>query len=54
MVDLEGPYERIRDEVAEGVREVVASSAYIDGPAVGAFARELATQIGRASCRERV
>lgn len=46
MVDLKGPYERIRDEVAEGVREVVASSAYIDGPAVGAFARELATRLG--------
>lgn len=46
MVDLQGPYERIRDEVAEGVREVVASSAYIDGPAVGAFARELATRLG--------
>lgn len=46
MVDLYGPYERIREEVEAGLREVVASSAFINGPAVGEFARELSQYLG--------
>ncbi len=46
MVDLYGPYERIREEVAAGIREVVESSAFINGPAVGEFARELSQYLG--------
>lgn len=46
MVDLYGPYEQIREEVEAGLREVVASSAFINGPAVGEFARELSQYLG--------
>ena len=46
MVDLYGPYERIREEVAAGIREVVESSAFINGPAVVELARELSEWLG--------
>lgn len=41
MVDLYTPYERIREEVEAGIREVIESSSFIEGPVVGEFAREL-------------
>ena len=42
MVDLLGQYDKIKPEIDQAILETVASSAYINGPAVGAFARELA------------
>lgn len=42
MVDLVGQYHHIREEVDEAMMAVVRSGAYINGPAVGAFAQDLA------------
>ena len=42
MVDLYGQYRRIKTEIDEAMREVVESSAFINGPQVRAFAENLA------------
>lgn len=41
MVDLISQYEKIKQEIDKAVLDVVASSAYINGPEVKAFAKEL-------------
>jgi UDP-2-acetamido-2-deoxy-ribo-hexuluronate aminotransferase len=41
MVDLKGQYEKIRDEVDAGIREVIESTAFINGPAVKEFQKSL-------------
>jgi dTDP-4-amino-4,6-dideoxygalactose transaminase len=41
MVDLKGQYARIQQEVDEAVLNVIRSSAFINGPEVGAFRQEL-------------
>jgi dTDP-4-amino-4,6-dideoxygalactose transaminase len=41
MLDLQAQYQTIRDEVAAAVLEVLASGAYILGPNVSAFEREI-------------
>ena len=41
MVDLKGQYERIKNEVDQSVMEVIESTAYINGPKVHAFQKEL-------------
>jgi UDP-2-acetamido-2-deoxy-ribo-hexuluronate aminotransferase len=41
MVDLIGQYTKIQGEIDAAIREVVLSSAYINGPEVKAFATEL-------------
>ena len=41
MVDLISQYEKIKSEIDNAVLEVVRSSAYINGPEVKAFAKEL-------------
>src|SRR5574343_341028 len=46
MVDLKRQYAKIKAEVDMGIHEVLDSSAYINGKAVGEFARELATYVG--------
>ena len=46
MVDLKGQYERIKSEVDAGIREVVKSSAFINGPKVTEFADHLAAYSG--------
>ncbi len=46
MVDLKGQYERIRDEIDSVIREVVESTAFINGPAVGRFQRNLEAYLG--------
>ena len=46
MVDLKGQYERIKSEVDAGIREVVESSAFINGPKVTEFANHLAAYSG--------
>ncbi len=42
MVDLLGQYQRLKPEIDAAMAEVLDSSAFINGPAVAAFARELA------------
>lgn len=46
MVDLKGQYEEIREQVAQGMAEVLESSAFINGPQVHAFQRELEAYSG--------
>jgi len=41
MVDLIGQYKKIQEEVDTAIHNVVVSSAYINGPEVKAFAKEL-------------
>ncbi len=48
MVDLHGQYMRIKAEVDAAVAEVIDSSAFINGPAVGRFASALAQYTGAA------
>lgn len=42
MVDLQGQYEKIKDEVLSGIQRVIEEAAFIQGPDVQAFAEELA------------
>jgi dTDP-4-amino-4,6-dideoxygalactose transaminase len=46
MVDLKGQYDRIREEIDDTIREVVESTAFINGPAVGRFQKNLETYLG--------
>lgn len=46
MVDLLGQYEKIQQEVDEAVLNVVRSSAYINGPEVKEFQKELEAYLG--------
>lgn len=46
MVDLKTQYEHIKDEVDRATQEVIASSAYINGPEVKAFQAELEEYLG--------
>ncbi len=46
MVDLKGQYARIQEEIDQAVLDVVRSGAFIQGPAVQAFARNLADWLG--------
>ena len=48
MVDLHGQYMKIKTEVDAAVAEVIGSSAFINGPAVGRFASALAQYTGAA------
>ena len=41
MVDLISQYEKIKPEIDKAIMEVVTSSAYINGPEVKAFAKEM-------------
>lgn len=41
MVDLIGQYKKIQPEIDKAIQDVVLSSAYINGPDVKAFAKEL-------------
>ncbi len=41
MVDLKGQYEKIKDQVNNGVMSVIESTAFINGPEVHAFQKEL-------------
>jgi UDP-2-acetamido-2-deoxy-ribo-hexuluronate aminotransferase len=42
MVDLKGQYHVIKSEIDTAINEVIETSAFINGPAVSQFARELA------------
>ena len=46
MVDLKGQYDRIKDEIDSAIREVVESNAFINGPAVGRFQKNLEAYLG--------
>lgn len=45
MVDLVSQYEHIKDEVDRAVLEVIRSAAFINGPQVKSFAKELETYL---------
>lgn len=46
MVDLQTQYERIRQDIDEGIRDVMASAAFVKGPKVREFAEHLAAWLG--------
>ena len=46
MVDLHGQYMKIKAEIDAAIAEVIDSSAFINGPAVGRFALALAQYTG--------
>jgi UDP-2-acetamido-2-deoxy-ribo-hexuluronate aminotransferase len=46
MVDLQGQYEGIKDRINTGLQEVIDSAAFINGPEVHAFQKELEEYLG--------
>ena len=46
MVDLKGQYEGIKDEVNASILEVIESTAYINGPKVHEFQKNLENYLG--------
>ncbi|WP_339684824.1 DegT/DnrJ/EryC1/StrS family aminotransferase [uncultured Nonlabens sp.] len=46
MVDLQGQYEGIKDRINTGLQEVIESAAFINGPEVHAFQKELEEYLG--------
>jgi len=50
MVDLERQYQRHKWEIDEAIKEVLESTAFIKGPAVGLFEKELASYMQVKHC----
>lgn len=46
MVDLKGQYKKIKSEIDAAIIDVLESTAYINGPEVHAFQKELETYLG--------
>lgn len=46
MVDLQGQYDGIKEQVNSAIEEVLQTSAYINGPQVHAFQKELEAYLG--------
>lgn len=46
MVDLLGQYRQIENEINQGIRQVIESTAFINGPAVKLFEQELCQYLG--------
>jgi len=46
MVDLRSQYLSIKDEIDKGIQEVIDACAFINGPAVNAFQKELENYLG--------
>ncbi|MCK5838402.1 MAG: DegT/DnrJ/EryC1/StrS aminotransferase family protein, partial [Bacteroidales bacterium] len=46
MVDLKDQYKRIKPEIDEAIREVIDSTAFINGPAVKNFQENLEKYLG--------
>jgi dTDP-4-amino-4,6-dideoxygalactose transaminase len=46
MVDLKGQYDKIREEINEGIQEVLNSTAFINGPQVEEFNKNLSEYHG--------
>lgn len=42
MVDLQGQYQRLKTDIDAAIADVIQDAAFINGPAVGLFAKELA------------
>ncbi len=45
MVDLQGQYEAIKEEIDAGIEQVIRSARFINGPEVALFEQELATYL---------
>ncbi len=50
MVDLLGQYDKIKDEILKSMETVIESSAFINGPEVGAFEKSLAAYTQSKHC----
>ncbi|MEK6495281.1 DegT/DnrJ/EryC1/StrS family aminotransferase [Myroides odoratimimus] len=46
MVDLQRQYEKIKEEIDKGIRQVISTSTFINGPAVKEFTDNLAAYTG--------
>lgn len=46
MVDLKGQYEGIKDRINTSFQEVLDSTAFINGPEVHAFQKEMEAYLG--------
>lgn len=46
MVDLKGQYEEIKDQIDPAINQVIESTAFINGPQVSSFQRELEQYMG--------
>lgn len=46
MVDLRSQYDKIKDQVDHAIQQVIDSGAYINGPEVKSFEKELASYLG--------
>jgi dTDP-4-amino-4,6-dideoxygalactose transaminase len=46
MVDLSAQYQKIKPAIDEAIADVIQNTAFINGPAVGQFATELAAYLG--------
>jgi len=46
MVDLKGQYDKIKSEIDAGIQNVIDTTAFINGPKVSEFAKNLATYNG--------
>ncbi len=46
MVDLQGQYEKIKDEIDRGIYEVIETTSFINGPAVQRFKKNLESYLG--------
>ncbi|WP_339665841.1 DegT/DnrJ/EryC1/StrS family aminotransferase, partial [Maribacter arcticus] len=46
MVDLSGQYQEIKDQVNTSITQILETSAFINGPEVHAFQKELETYLG--------
>lgn len=46
MVDLKGQYERIKSEIDTAIKEVIESTAFINGPVVKEFQNDLENYLG--------
>ncbi len=46
MVDLQGQYKEIKDEVLENINEVLTTGAFINGPLVKKFQKNMETYLG--------
>ena len=46
MVDLQGQYEKIKNEIDSSIMDVVTSTAFINGPAVQRFQKNLEQYLG--------
>lgn len=46
MVDLKGQYEKIKEQVSTSIEEVLETTAFVNGPQVQKFQKELETYLG--------